>query len=453
MGMSADTGLAAEPITPVLLTTFTNPTPASFESFARAVAPVGQNLLVVGARGDETGATRAGVAHIFTTDGTLVTTITNPTPANFDYFGDPVCGLGQDRVLIAAYRDDTAGTDRGAIYLYNTNGSRLLTITNPNPTLGTWFGEALASIGHNCILVGASSAGRAYLFDTNGMLLNIYTNPSSPNPQKFGFSLSALGTDRVVIGNYGDNTGESFAGAAHVFGTNGALLTTITNPFPATDDYFGEEVGVVGTELIVVGAQGKDRGASYSGEAYLFDTNGSLVCILTNPSPSVDALFGDEVIGLGKHHLLVSTEELGLGQLDLHGVHLFRTDGKLVGTITNPISSAGDGFGFSLAAFDANRAIIGAPFDDTGAASAGIAFLFNIAVPFPTLGLRKNGLVSELSWESDEPNLILQQSEALGSAAVWANTPELVTTNGLTNLLQQTVPAGVTNRFYRLRRP
>jgi hypothetical protein len=52
-----------------------------------------------------------------------------------------------------------------------------------------------------------------------------------------------------------------------------------------------------------------------------------------------------------------------------------------------------------------------------------------------------------------ERSLIPQKADALGLAAVWTDTPELVVTNGLTNLVLQTVPPGVTNRFYRLRRP
>lgn len=36
---------------------------------------------------------------------------------------------------------------------------------------------------------------------------------------------------------------------------------------------------------------------------------------------------------------------------------------------------------------------------------------------------------------------------------MWSDTSELVSINGLTNIVEQTVATGVTNRFYRLRRP
>ena len=36
---------------------------------------------------DDTGATNAGAAYLFSTDGTLLTTFTNPTPADNDQFG------------------------------------------------------------------------------------------------------------------------------------------------------------------------------------------------------------------------------------------------------------------------------------------------------------------------------------------------------------------------------
>jgi hypothetical protein len=233
---------AAEPITPVLLTTFTNPTPAFGEHFARSVAAVGSNRVVIGARGENLGGSSSGAAYLYRVDGLLLATLTNPTPANFDYFGDVVSGLGDDRILVGAFRDDTGATDTGAAYLFNTNGALLATFTNPFPAASDYFGIALAEVGKGWIAIGAwhgnggvPDAGAVYLFDTNGAFLLSLTNPTPSGSDNFGYSIAALGDDRVIVGDYGDNSGADFAGAAYVFKTNGILLTTITNPFPVAD--------------------------------------------------------------------------------------------------------------------------------------------------------------------------------------------------------------------------
>ena len=97
------------------------------------MAAVGTDRVLIGAYGDDTGATDAGAAYLFSTNGALLTTFTNPTPAACDCFGYSVAAVGTDRVLIGAYRDDTGATDAGAAYLFSTNGTLLTTFTNPTP--------------------------------------------------------------------------------------------------------------------------------------------------------------------------------------------------------------------------------------------------------------------------------------------------------------------------------
>jgi hypothetical protein len=70
--------------------------------------------------------------------------------------------------------------------------------------------------------VGVSQVGRAYLFDTNGVLLTTFTNPSPASVQAFGFSVATVGSDLVLIGSGG--------GGPFLFNTNGKLLTTFTKP-------------------------------------------------------------------------------------------------------------------------------------------------------------------------------------------------------------------------------
>jgi len=48
------------------------------------------------------------------------------------------------------------------------------------------------------------------------------------------------------------------------------LLTTITNPTPAVNDYFGWAVAGVGKDRVLIGGVWDDTGAMDSGSAYLF---------------------------------------------------------------------------------------------------------------------------------------------------------------------------------------
>ena len=113
----------AQGISVPLLTTFTNPTPVASDFFGESVAAVGSNRVLIGAFADNTGASAAGAAYLFSANGTLLTTFTNPTPAVSDIFGISVAAVGSDRVLIGAYRDDTRATDAGAAYLFRINGT------------------------------------------------------------------------------------------------------------------------------------------------------------------------------------------------------------------------------------------------------------------------------------------------------------------------------------------
>jgi hypothetical protein len=128
------------------LLTITNPTPGVGDNFGNSVAAVGTDRVLIGARGDDTGGNNAGAAYLFSTSGPLLTTFTNPTPAADDSFGCSVAAVGSDRVLIGAYVDDTGATNAGAAYLFSTNGVLLTTFTNPTPAFFDDFGYSVAAV-------------------------------------------------------------------------------------------------------------------------------------------------------------------------------------------------------------------------------------------------------------------------------------------------------------------
>ena len=206
--------------------TIANPTPENNDNFGNAVAALGNDRLLIGAGRDATGAPDAGSAYLFSTHGTLLTTFTNPTPAIGDLFGNAVAAVGNDLVLIVAPGDGTGAADAGAAYLFRTNGTLLTTFTNPTPAIADLFGNAVAAVGSDRVLIGASrddtgaaDAGVVYLFSTNGTLLNTFTKPTPAISDLFGNAVAAMGSDRVLISAFLDDTGASGAGAAYLFST------------------------------------------------------------------------------------------------------------------------------------------------------------------------------------------------------------------------------------------
>ena len=309
-----------------LLTTLTNPAPVFSGGFGAAVASAGGNHILIGA-GVRPGIVSATNAYLFSTNGTLITTFTNPSGASNDFFGTPVAAVGTDKVLIGAPDNDTAATNSGAAYLFSTNGALLFTYTNPTPLMDDVFGIAVAAVGNDHVLIGTlADTGGAYLFHTSGALVTTFTKPTPFASDSFGASLAAFGNDRVLVGAESDDTAAVNTGAAHLFSTNGTRLMTFTNPAPAVGDRFGVSVASVGTDKVLIGAYADDAGATNSGSAYLFDTNGTLLASFANPTPALDDQFGFDVAGLGSDRVIVGAHRDSTGAPRAGAAYIFTTE-------------------------------------------------------------------------------------------------------------------------------
>ena len=363
----------------------TNPAPEDSEDFGHCLAGLGSDKLVVGAPWDIADAIRPGSAYLFGSDGGLLAAITNPTVAANDNFGWSVSAVGWSKFVVGARFDDTGANDAGCAYLFNANGSLLVTITNPAPTASDNFGYAVAGVGLYTVAVGApndgagaSNSGTVYLFDDDGVLLVTITNPTPAVNDNFGFSMAGLGSDKLLVGAHRDDTGANDAGCAYLFNANGSLLVTITNPVPTASDNFGYAVAGVGSDLVVVGVPFGDNGALNAGRAHLFDTNGTLMVTVLNPQPVANDNFGWSVAGVGSDKFIVGAYLDDAGAADAGRAYLFDINGVLLAVITNPSPTASDNFGYSVTAVGTNHVAVGARYDDTGANDAGSVYLFDL---------------------------------------------------------------------------
>lgn len=397
------------PVPTVPVATLTNPSPAYQDYFGTSVAISG-NLLVVGAYGDDTGATDTGSAYVYdltsVTPTVPVTTLTNPTPAQYEKFGYAVV-ISATRVVVGAPSDNTGAIQAGSAYVFDLASAipnvPVLTLTNPSPQGGDGFGSSAAFSGTRLVIgaagdsIGAVDAGTAYVYDfssaTPVVPLVTLTNPNPATVDFFGTTVSISGS-RVAVGANRDRPGAQDVGGAYVFDLATAApvvpVLTLTNPSPVAFDYFGHAVAISGTRL-VVGAYGDDTGATNAGSAYLYDLAGAVpavpTAILNQPSPASDDPFGSAVAVAGSL-VAVGFHQSDAGATDSGSVHVYDLAGAMpavpVLTLVNPAPAAGDHFGLALA-MSGRRIVVGAYGYGTSTYSAGVAYVYDLTAAIPAM--------------------------------------------------------------------
>lgn len=390
-------------VTPeVAVASIDNPGPSTNDEFGRAVALSGSRLLV-GASGDNTGASSAGSAYVFEvlsgTPGTPVASINNPSPSSNEEFGGAVAISGSS-VVVGSSRDDKGASNAGSVAVYDLAavdpGDPVLLIDNPSPTINDYFGGAVAASGSLVAVgakqddAGASNAGTVYVYDitspTPAVPLRVIANPAAQAQDEFGSSLAMSG-DLLVVGASKNNTGGDDAGTVYVFNlaspTPGIPAHVIDNPAPAVGDWFGYAVALSGDRL-VVGAPRDDVDAGNSGMAYVYDlaspTPAVPVTLIANPAPALNDEFGSSVAVSGSYLAVGSWLDDTVG-VDAGDVRIYDLSsaqpGSPVASLTRQNSSAEDFFGSSLA-ISGTRIVVGAPGSDLSGDEGGAAYVYEL---------------------------------------------------------------------------
>ena len=203
--------------------TFTNPAPITSESFGRSVAAVGSDKVLIGSP-SYLSSTKSGSAYLFDTDGGLLAAFTSPASSFGDHFGYSLAAVGEDKVLIGAYGDDTGAANAGAAYLFSTGGVLLATFVNPDPAINDEFGRSVTALGDHRVIIGSANddtdgtnAGKAYLFALNGTLITSIENPDPAPGDLYGSSVFGLDGRRVLITAQNDDAGGENSGTAYLF--------------------------------------------------------------------------------------------------------------------------------------------------------------------------------------------------------------------------------------------
>ncbi len=395
----------ATPSVPVL--TLTNPSPASYVDFGLAVA-VSDTRVVVGARYDDTGATGTGRAFVFDLASATPTVpafmLNNPTPSLYEGFGNAVAIAGT-RVVVSAMWDDSVFYAAGSVYVYELAGPTpnvpALTLNNPFPWGSYNFGQSLALSGAR-LVVGVRNdqdaffdSGTAYVYDLAGALplepVQTLLNPVPEDYARFGVSVAISGT-RLIVGAMGANADGVPAGCAYLYDLANPLptepLATLTNSTPEYDDRLGFAVAISGTRA-VAGTPLDDSAAADAGSAYLYDVAGTRpsvpIATFINRSPTLGDAFGWSVAISGTR-LVVGTPQDDTGAANAGSASVYELAGAApavpVVTLVNPTPGAEDQFGTAVA-ISGTLAVVGAPLEDTGQGGAGSVYLYDLADSSP----------------------------------------------------------------------
>ena len=141
------------------------------DEFGNSIAISGDTV-VVGAYIEDTGATSAGAAYVFTRSGTSWSQQAKIVAANAgenDNFGISV-DIDGDNVIVGAIKEDTKAADGGAVYVFTRSGttwSQQKLLTASDVPAYKRFGHAVAIDGKTAVGTSEkvdSGAGAAYAF-------------------------------------------------------------------------------------------------------------------------------------------------------------------------------------------------------------------------------------------------------------------------------------------------
>ena len=257
---------------------------------------LGGDRAVIGAFGEDAGGPNAGAAYIFERDASGVwqevqKLVASDAQAN-DYFAESV-SISGDRIIVGAEGESTAGSWAGAAYVFERDGGgvwqEIQKLVAGDAQANDYFGYSTSISGDRAIIgslgedAGGSDAGAAYVFERDGSgVWQEFQKLVASDAQAsdyFGYSVSISG-DRAISGAYGESSAGGLAGAAYVFERDGSGVWQEVQKLVASDGQSGDQFGysnVISDDRAVIGAWRVDLfgTTSAAGAAYVFERDDS----------------------------------------------------------------------------------------------------------------------------------------------------------------------------------
>ena len=195
------------------------------DGFGHAVTFLGSALAVSAPLGGTDPVDHGQVFLFDWESGRLQRILVSPDPQTNEYFGWALAS-DAELLVVGALGRGTVQPGAGAVYLYTKTGEFLRRLEAPEPRKDDHFGEAVALLPES-VIVGApghdaagTDAGAIFVFDRRtGALQSMIANPSDTTgvADLFGLSLSGAGRDLVVGSPYGDLEAMPDAGVVYQF--------------------------------------------------------------------------------------------------------------------------------------------------------------------------------------------------------------------------------------------
>jgi hypothetical protein len=381
--------------------------------------------------------------------------------------------MGGDWLAVGAPYSNSAGTNRGLVYVYQLNSGTGLFEIHPDAPLAAsdesdnaLFGSSLAiEVNDGLDIVqlfigspGHGGTGKAYIFDwdstgdTWAQDLSL-TGDGDPGAL-FGTSVSfnsqygVPGETRTVlaVGAPGDTESAlNGAGAVYTFEDPGggfALLEKITPSDAIANHNFGQSVFLRAFDLLVGAPGDADNGAD-SGAAYSYNFTGpswSFTSKLKPEEGSAGDEFGSRVLKFGDKNLIGAPKASPAGS-SRGALYIFEDIGGAVyeTRIYDEGLASNSEFGSD---FDVNGdfILVGAPYDDADGIESGAALVYD----------SKAMDRQALTHPTDSLDRLGNESAVLGNiAAIGDDNGEIViyqkNSSGTWSFLQSLIPAGLTS--------
>jgi len=362
-----------------------------------AQVDVSGDVAIVAARLTDAGGTDSGSVYIFRQVGSEWTQeqrLAPLDPGSGDQFGVRVA-IDGDRALIGSYREDSAGTDAGAAYIFRFTGSNWVQEAKIIPAgtkAGDQVGLGVAIQGDTAVITGwlhdtpRTDAGAVYVYrrtDNTWSLEAKLTTSDAAVGDRLGVDVGLDG-DVLIIGAQVDDNPAIDSGSAYIFrrtGTQWHEEYKLSPPTSAEYDWYGARVAVAG-DLAVVSSFFEDDGAIDTGSAYAYRRVGdawALEAKLIALDLSAGDQFGADVALHGDIALVGAAQSDGEA-LDTGSVYVFkRIDGAWpqIGKYAAVGGGGGSLFGNCIET-DGTTLIMGAPDAQSGNINTGAAYFLDL---------------------------------------------------------------------------
>jgi hypothetical protein len=387
--------------------------PQLADQFGQFVAISGDGAYaIVGAPQEDTGGNAAGAAYIYVRSGNSWSQQQKIVSSNIgagDEFGCAV-SMNSDGTyaIVGAWAEDTSATTAGSAYIFTRSGTtwtQQAQIQASPAASNDYFGISVEiTPDANYAIVGAyfssGTNGAAYVFSRSGTSWTqqaklVASDAASADYFGWHVAISSDGSYAIVGANGQEDTGGSNDnhGASYIYvrsGTSWSQQAKIQSSDTAAGDKFGWRVAINsdGTYAAATSYLSPTGAVTHAGGVYVFTRSGTSwtqqAKLVASDAASYDFFGKGLAINSSGDHIVIGARgndrDGGSGETDSGAVFIFTRSGTTWSQIkelnhANPATSDyfGDALGIST---DASYVIVGAYGEDTTAAGSGAAYIF-----------------------------------------------------------------------------